>query len=161
MPKEISAGMIVYNPILKKFLLLEYSSHWGFVKGRIELGEDENKAAKRELKEETGIVEFKLLDDFKEKMGAFGFEVIREKYFSVEYNPFGMQQSLLNCILKKREVLYETLKGNKEYVKEFSKANLLFQNLFFKLSAPLFIISDAVESAFRKGATVEFVMKKK
>ena len=57
MPKEISAGMIVYNPILKKFLLLEYSSHWGFVKGRIELGEDENKAAKRELKEETGIVE--------------------------------------------------------------------------------------------------------
>ena len=100
-------------------------------------------------------------DDFKKKMSAFGFEMIREKYFSVEYNPFGMQQSLLNCILKKREVLYETLKGNKEYVKEFSKANLLFQNLFFKLSAPLFIISDAVESAFRKGATVEFVMKKK
>jgi len=71
MPKEISAGMIVYNPILKKFLLLEYSSHWGFVKGRIELGEDENKAAKRELKEETGIVEFKLLDDFKEKINYF------------------------------------------------------------------------------------------
>lgn len=71
MPKELSAGMIVYNPRLKKFLLLEYSSHWGFVKGRIEPGEDENKAAKRELKEETGIVEFKLLDDFKESINYF------------------------------------------------------------------------------------------
>ena len=71
MPKEISAGMIVYNPRLKKFLLLEYDSHWGFVKGRIEPGEDEHKAAKRELKEETGIVEFKLLDGFKENINYF------------------------------------------------------------------------------------------
>ena len=71
MAKEISAGMIVYNPKLKKFLLLEYSSHWGFVKGNIEAGEDEEKAAKRELKEETGIVKFKLIDNFKEKINYF------------------------------------------------------------------------------------------
>lgn len=99
--------------------------------------------------------------DFKNEMRKFGFEVLREKHFSIEYNPFGFQQSLLNCVFKKREVLYESLKGNKEYVKEFSKANLLLQNLFFKLSSPVFILSDAVESAFRKGATVEFVMRKK
>lgn len=71
MSKELSAGMIVYNPRLKKFLLLEYSSHWGFVKGHVEPGEDENKAAKRELKEETGIVEFNLIEDFKEKINYF------------------------------------------------------------------------------------------
>lgn len=85
MSKELSAGMIVYNPKLKKFLLLEYTSHWGFVKGRIEPGEDENKAAKRELKEETGIIEFKLLDNFKESINYFykkeGKTVYKEAVF--------------------------------------------------------------------------------
>lgn len=100
-------------------------------------------------------------EDFKLEMQKFGFEILREKHFSIEYNPFGFQQSLLNCIFTKREILYESLKGNKEYVKEFSKTNLLLQNLFFKVSSPLFIFSDIVESAFRKGATVEFVMRKK
>ena len=71
MSKELSAGMIVYNPKLKKFLLLEYSSHWGFVKGHIEAEEDEKKAAKRELKEETGIVEFSLVNDFLEKIDYY------------------------------------------------------------------------------------------
>ena len=71
MTKETSAGMIVYNPGLKKFLLLEYSSHWGFAKGGIEIGEDERKAAKRELKEETGIDKFKLVDDFIGKINYY------------------------------------------------------------------------------------------
>lgn len=99
--------------------------------------------------------------DFKKEMEKFNFEILREKHFNIEYNFFGFQQSLLNCIFKKREILYESLKGNKDYVKEFSKANLLLQNLFFKLSSPAFIISDILESLLRKGATVEFVMRKR
>lgn len=71
MAKEISAGMIVYNSKLNKFLLLEYSSHWGFVKGNIEAKEDEISTAKRELKEETGITKFKILDKFKEKINYY------------------------------------------------------------------------------------------
>lgn len=71
MAKEISAGMIVFNPKLKKFLLLEYSSHWGFAKGGIESGEDEMNAARRELKEETGITKFKLIEGFKEKIDYY------------------------------------------------------------------------------------------
>ncbi len=85
MPKELSAGMIVYNPKLKKFLVLEYSSHWGFVKGHIEAGEDEEKAAKRELKEETGIDKFKFIKDFKERINYFfkkeGKRVYKEVVF--------------------------------------------------------------------------------
>ena len=85
MVKEISAGMIVYNPKLKKFLLLEYSSHWGFVKGNIEAGEDEEKAAKRELKEETGIDKFKFVKDFEERINYFykkdGNSVYKEVVF--------------------------------------------------------------------------------
>ena len=94
-------------------------------------------------------------------MGKLGFEILRENHFSLEYNPFSFQQSLLNCIYKKREILYESLKGNEGYVKEFSKTSLMLQNIFFKLSSPAFILSDIIESSFRKGATVEFVMRKK
>lgn len=98
--------------------------------------------------------------DFKQQMNCYGFTTISEKHFSMEYNPFGMQQSLLNCLFSKREVLYESLKGNKEYIKEFSSLNLLLQNIFFKVSAPAFIALDAVDALFRKGATVEFVLRK-
>ena len=98
--------------------------------------------------------------DFKALMKGYGFELIREKHFSFEYNPYGMAQSILNLMLKKREVLYESLKGNREYVKEYSKFSLLMQNLFFKLGFPIFLCLDAVDSLFRKGATVEFLFRK-
>lgn len=62
MSKEISAGMIVYNIKIKKYLVLEYDTHWGFVKGGIEKNESKKEAAKRELKEETGIKDFNFLD---------------------------------------------------------------------------------------------------
>lgn len=85
MAKKISAGMIVYNSKLNKFLLLEYSNHWGFVKGNIEAKEDEISTAKRELKEETGITKFKLLDKFKEKINYYykkdGKTVYKEDVF--------------------------------------------------------------------------------
>lgn len=85
MAKEISAGMIVYNPRLNKFLVLEYSNYWGFVKGNIEAGEDEKKAAKRELKEETGIEKFKLADSFMERIDYFykkdGKTIYKENVF--------------------------------------------------------------------------------
>jgi len=98
---------------------------------------------------------------FKKHMADYGFEVIREKHFNIEYNPFGTQQSWLNLICKKREVLYEHLKGNKDYVKEYSRLNLGLQNLWFKLSFPSFVLLDAWEALFRKGGTVEFVLRKK
>jgi bis(5'-nucleosidyl)-tetraphosphatase len=71
MAKENSAGMVVYNSKLKKFLVLEYDSHWGFVKGGIEKNEKEKETAERELKEETGIKKFELIKDFKEKVSYF------------------------------------------------------------------------------------------
>ncbi|PCJ89609.1 MAG: hypothetical protein COA57_01705 [Flavobacteriales bacterium] len=99
--------------------------------------------------------------DFKQLMTELGFELIREKHFSIEYNPYGTQQSILNMFHKKREALYELLKGNKEYVKEYSKFNLFMQQLFFKLTGPIFIVLDAIESTFKKGGTVEFAFRKK
>ena len=99
--------------------------------------------------------------DFVNEMKSYGFELVQETHFCTEQNPFGMQQSLLNLMTKKRELLYEHLKGNEEYVNGHSKASLFVQRSFFTLSYPLFVLSDAIESAFGKGATVEFVFKKK
>ena len=69
MPKEKSAGAI----ILRKehgetyYLLLRYrSGHWEFPRGHIEEGETEEMAARREVFEETGIKDLKIIPGFKE-----------------------------------------------------------------------------------------------
>ncbi|MGD1847181.1 MAG: class I SAM-dependent methyltransferase [Salibacteraceae bacterium] len=99
--------------------------------------------------------------DFKREMNGLGFEVVKEKHFNVEYNPYGIQQSLLNYVVPKRDVLYEHLKGNKGYTKGISSTSLFLQNVFFKLSYPIFTGLDVGNILMRKGATVEFVLKRK
>ena len=46
------------------FLLLDYGRHWGYPKGHLEGGEDDETAARRELREETAIAEVELVDGF-------------------------------------------------------------------------------------------------
>ncbi len=49
------------------YLLLHYpSGHWEFAKGHIEKGEQPEAAARREIKEETGIADITLVPGFKE-----------------------------------------------------------------------------------------------
>ncbi len=68
---EKSAGIIPFNKKTKKFLLLHYPlGHWGFPKGHIEKGETEIQAAKREMKEETGI-SIEILFGFKYEISYF------------------------------------------------------------------------------------------
>ena len=64
---ERSAGFVIYrvNPSGQvEYLVLDYGRHWDFAKGHIEKGESELAAATRELHEETGIREFRLLPEF-------------------------------------------------------------------------------------------------
>ncbi|UCH02294.1 MAG: NUDIX domain-containing protein [Candidatus Bathyarchaeota archaeon] len=71
---EKSAGLIIYrlDNCEAYFLLLRYGwGHWGFSKGIIESGETEIKAAIREAKEETGLNNFKIIDNFKENIEYF------------------------------------------------------------------------------------------
>tara|TARA_B100000123_G_C25595456_1_gene368994 strand:- start:250 stop:660 length:411 start_codon:yes stop_codon:yes gene_type:complete len=69
---ERSCGIILFHS--DDFLLIQHSvklgekGHWDFPKGHIEGNETELETAKRELEEETGIREFKLVDGFKEKI---------------------------------------------------------------------------------------------
>lgn len=65
--QERSAGVVLYRdtPSGKRlFLLLDYGRHWDYPKGHVEHGEDDTAAALRELEEETGIREVKLVPGF-------------------------------------------------------------------------------------------------
>ncbi|HLC20324.1 MAG TPA: NUDIX domain-containing protein [Candidatus Nanoarchaeia archaeon] len=67
--KEHSAGAIITRD--NKFLLLKYkykTVYWDFPRGNVENRETEEEAARREIKEETGITSIEFLPSFKEEV---------------------------------------------------------------------------------------------
>ena len=74
MPQEKSCGAVVFRKQKDgiKYLLLHYEAgHWDFPKGHMEKNEKEEMTAAREIKEETGIEEIELVDEFREVMAYF------------------------------------------------------------------------------------------
>ena len=80
MPLERSAGAIIYRKEGGKtyYLLLHYSTgprtpkdYWDLPKGHIEKGEKLVDTARRETVEETGLVDIKFIDGFKETIKYF------------------------------------------------------------------------------------------
>ncbi len=98
--------------------------------------------------------------DFIKIMKGFGFKLITQHYFSTEQNPFGMSQSILNCIFLKREILLERLKGNVNYTHKYSKFNVFIKIVFFILTFPVFVLADLIASIMKKSATVKIVFRK-
>ena len=69
MPKEKSAGAIIFRREDGKiyYLVLRYiPGHWEFARGHVEKGESEEETVKREVFEETGLKDIKLLPGFRE-----------------------------------------------------------------------------------------------
>lgn len=97
--------------------------------------------------------------DFIKMMSKYGFVFVKRRDISFEQNPFGMIQSILNCMYKKRELLYENLKGNKKYAR-LNPFSLVFQYLFFISLFPVFMVTDAFSSVMTRGATVEYTFIK-
>ena len=85
MRKETSVGAVLLCDTSGKneFLLLNYpQGHWDFVKGKMEAGETPHETVKREMGEETGISNFKLIKGFEEYVEydfRFKNEVIHKK----------------------------------------------------------------------------------
>lgn len=90
MPKENSAGAIIFREDppspeatdgqrgKKYYLLLHYApsepgkrGHWEFPKGHIEDGETDRETIRREVEEETGIKDIKIIPDFKQYIKYF------------------------------------------------------------------------------------------
>ncbi len=70
---EKSAGVIIFYVKDSEvyFLLLEYPTYWGFVRGKIEEHEKTEETIKREAQEEANISKLNLLEGFKETQGWF------------------------------------------------------------------------------------------
>ena len=85
MRKETSAGAVLLCVTSGKneFLLLNYpQGHWDFVKGKMEVSETPQETARREMREETGISNFQLIDGFEEYVRynfRFKNEIIHKK----------------------------------------------------------------------------------
>ena len=47
-----------------EYLILKHKSYWNFPKGGVEKGESEVKAARREIKEETGLTDIVFIPEF-------------------------------------------------------------------------------------------------
>ena len=80
MPIERSAGAIIIRKDKGRnlYLLLHYptgartpNDFWDLPKGHIERGETETEAAMREVREETGLKNIKILNNFKETIKYF------------------------------------------------------------------------------------------
>ncbi|MDD2806986.1 MAG: NUDIX domain-containing protein [Patescibacteria group bacterium] len=88
MAREKTIGIVVFRREGQgiRYLLLHHGgSYWNFPKGRQEAGETEIESALRELHEETGITDIKIVDGFKEEYDYdFDSEIIngvREKKY--------------------------------------------------------------------------------
>ena len=84
MKQERSAGAIVFRKDKElEYLLLHYEAgHWDLPKGHIEANETEQQTIKREIEEETGIKDVKIVHGFKEKIQyyfKFKNELIRKE----------------------------------------------------------------------------------
>lgn len=96
----------------------------------------------------------------KNELQKRGFALLSERYHDIEQNPYGSVQSILNAFLKKRDVLFERLKGNKKYAPTYGWFRILFMKLFWFGMFPLCVFSDRIAALRRKGATVEFIFRK-
>ena len=70
---EKSCGIVLFYS--EEFLLIQHSTasnkikgHWDFPKGHVENNETELETAIRELQEETGIDDFRLIENFRHKI---------------------------------------------------------------------------------------------
>lgn len=55
----------------RKYLLLDYGKYWDFPKGHVEKGESDQEAALRELMEETGIRDCRLIAGYEREISYF------------------------------------------------------------------------------------------
>jgi len=71
--EERSAGAVVYRHSDggRIYLLLQNAGRWDFPKGRVEKGETEVQTVLREVKEETGLTDLKIVPGFRKMIEYF------------------------------------------------------------------------------------------
>ena len=111
MKEEVSAGVILFNELNGKFLLLNYpSKHWDFVKGKMEKGETPHETALRETNEETGISDVEFIDGFEEEIEYYFYANNQEIHKKVIF--FLGKTKTLEIILSHEHLDYIWLEFN-------------------------------------------------
>lgn len=89
-----------------------------------------------------------------------GFEVLRVRHFSFEYNPYGFLQSVYNRIGFRNNLFYDFLRS-KAPKDAGSMAALAFTFLTLPLTGVLSFGLSAAEAAMRAGGTIEVYARKR
>ena len=76
---ELSGGAVIFNiqKDIPYYLIVQYPTYWGFVKGKAEPGEEEEQTVYREAFEEVGLSDLKLISGFRE-VQLFYFKIKTE-----------------------------------------------------------------------------------
>ncbi len=100
---ERSAGAVIFrrDGYQIKYLILHYhfkGNYWDFTRGKIETGETEKEAARREIKEETQLSDIEFIDNFRETTNWFyrwkNEDIFKEAvYFLAESNEENVELS--------------------------------------------------------------------
>ena len=112
MKKEYSAGAVIYclDKAKRKieYLALHYGAgHWGFCKGKLDPGENNQEAALREIKEETGL-DVNLDSNFEHRL-YYKFRSREGELVSKEVTFFTAQTSVKKITLSFEHSDYEWL----------------------------------------------------
>lgn len=99
-------------------------------------------------------------ENMKKLLEKSGFEVLRVRHFSFEYNPYGFIQSIYNKIGLRTNLLYDFLRSRAPKGIG-TKAALAFTIASLPLVAALSIGLSFTEAAFRAGGTIEVYARKK
>jgi len=100
------------------------------------------------------------LENMKTLMEGAGFEVLSVKHFSLEYNPYGVIQSVFNMFGFRPNLFYDFLRSRS--AKDLrSTIGVALMALSLPVVVPFSMALCFVESALRKGGTIEVYARKK
>ena len=99
-------------------------------------------------------------ENIKKLLEKKGFEVLKVRHFSFEYNPYGFLQSIYNRIGLKTNLLYDFLRSRAPKGAG-SKAALAFTFVSLPVVAALSMGLSLTEAALRSGGTIEVYARKK
>jgi len=98
--------------------------------------------------------------NLKKLLEKSGFEVLKVRHFSFEYNPYGFVQSIYNRMGFKMNLLYDFLRSRKANGLG-SKASLALTFASLPVVAALSMGLSLTEAAFGAGGTIEIYARKK
>jgi len=119
MQKSVGAAIFRRTEGGIKFLLLHYpgtrKDYWGLVKGHAEKDEKEPETLKREIEEETGVKDIKIIPDFRKEIRYF-FQ-IKERTIFKKVIFYLVETSQEEVVLSEEHIGFQWLSSKEAIVK--------------------------------------------